>query len=293
MRFAWKLTVALTLVAPLALAQPNGAASGVKPPVGMVDQPCPAPVAMPPSVRDLLTSLFMEPRTLGPTDIAKLTGDKAFGEYNAANRGYPGQDWAGLCRFRAANDAYVASGKTPRIVFMGDSITENWLLGDPALFNDNSVNRGIGGQTAPQMLLRFRADVVRLKPRMVHLMTGTNDIAGNTGPSTVQDFKNNVMSMVELARANGIAVLLASIPPTAGFNWQPAIDPAPRIRELNAWLKEYAAGNGLGYIDYYSALAGAKGELRTELGNDGVHPNKAGYAVMRKLLNQQLAAPGK
>ncbi len=293
MRFAWQLAVALTLATPLAVAQPGGAASAPKAPIGMVDEPCPAAVAMPPAVRDLLSSLFMEPRTLGPTDMAKLTGDKAFGEYNAANRGYPGQDWAGLCRYRAANDALIASGKTPRVIFMGDSITDNWLLGDPALFNDNNVNRGIGGQTTPQMLVRFRNDVVALKPRIVHIMAGTNDVAGNSGPTRVQDFRNNLMSMVDLAKANGIAVILGSIPPAATFNWQPALKPVPRIRELNAWLKSYAASNGLAYIDYYTALTGADGELRSDLGNDGVHPNKTGYAIMRTLLERQLATMAK
>jgi lysophospholipase L1-like esterase len=140
------------------------------------------------------------------------------------------------------------------------------------------------------MLVRFRADVVGLRPALVHIMAGTNDIAGNTGPTTFQDYKNNIMSMVDLARANDIAVILASIPPAAGFNWQPAVDPVPQIHAINVWLQEYAEQQGLGYIDYFSALAGSSGELRAELGNDGVHPNRDGYRIMRRLLEQQLTA---
>lgn len=287
-----KTTLALlaTVLAPAAWAQPGAANTG---PVGMVEQPCPPAVAMPASVQKQLYSMFMEPRTLVPADFTQLTGDKAFAEYNAAARGSPARDWPNLCRFRAANAAVVASGAAPQLVFMGDSITENWLLGDPSLFNNNYINRGISAQTTPHMVLRFRADVVALKPRFVHLMAGTNDIAGNTGPSTVQDFKNNVMTMAELAKANGIGVLLASIPPAASFNWQPSIDPVPRIRELNAWLKSYAAANGHRYVDYYTALSGPKGELRSELSNDGVHPNRDGYVIMRKVLETQMAAPAK
>jgi lysophospholipase L1-like esterase len=273
------------LTATSALAQP--AATG---PVGLVAEPCAAPVAMPESARALLYDLFMEPRTLQAADIARLVADPGFAEYISANRGAPGQDWPGLCRFRAANAALLASGNTPRVVFMGDSITENWTLGDPELFSADFVNRGISAQTTPQMLVRFRADVVALKPAMVHIMAGTNDVAGNTGPSTMQDVKNNVMAMVELAQANGIGVLLASIPPAARFDWQPALKPAPQIRELNAWLQEYAQQRDIAYIDYHSALAGPDGELRAELGNDGVHPNREGYVIMRRLLESAVAA---
>lgn len=270
-------------VAP-ALGQPDAAG-----PVGIVDNPCPPAVPMPDSARKLLSELFMEPRTLTPDDFAGLMEDKAFAEYNAANRRNAARDWAGLCRFQAANAEFVASGNRPRVVFMGDSITENWLLGDPDFFGAEQVNRGIGGQTTPQMLLRFRADVVALRPAAVHILAGTNDVAGNTGPSTVADFRNNILAMVEIARANGIDVILGSIPPAASFNWQPALDPVPRIRELNAWLQQYAAENGLRYIDYFTQLSGMNGELRPELGNDGVHPNRAGYAIMRRLVDAQIA----
>ena len=277
----------------LALSMQSALAQEVAPeiPTGIVANPClPLPV-MTENVRTLLTELFMEPHSLTQADFSRLMGSAEFSSYNAGNQRMGNSDWPGLCRFRAGNTRLQTAGITPRIVFMGDSITENWLLGDPTLFSDMQVNRGIGGQTAPQMLARFRADVVALQPGSVHIMAGTNDIAGNTGPSTMQDFRNNIMSMAELAHAHGIAVILASVPPAAGFTWQPAIDPVPQIRDMNTWLQQYAAQNGFGYIDYYSALVGSKRELRAELGNDGVHPNRDGYSIMRRLLDQQLAAP--
>jgi len=260
-------------------------------PVGIVDTPCPPAAAMPDSVRVLLTDLFMAPRTLGPDDIQQLLQSPDFAAYNTANRGLGAQDWPNRCRFRAANAAVLAAGEQPELVFMGDSITENWLLGDAALFDAAYVNRGIGGQTTPQMLLRFRADVIALQPRAVHIMAGTNDVAGNTGPATLQDVKDNLMSMVELAQVHDIEVILASIPPAAAFDWRPGLDPRPFITELNQWLRDYAAANVLVYLDYYTALADDNGALRSDYGNDGVHPNRVGYEQMRRVLESHLSDP--
>ena len=198
------------------------------------------------------------------------------------------QDWAGLCKYRAANAAVLASSTPTRVVFIGDSITEGWVSADPSLFARGVVGRGIGGQTTPQMLVRFRADVVALHPKVVHLLAGTNDIAGNTGPSSLQDYQNNIMSMVEIAQANGIDVIVGSIPPAAAFPWRRQIDPLPRIAEMNAWLRDYANQKKIRFIDYHSALAGTAAQLRSDLGDDGVHPNRKGYAVMRKLIEAQL-----
>jgi lysophospholipase L1-like esterase len=231
----------------------------------------------------------MKPRRLEPADFERLMKDPDFSRFVETNRRRGAQDWAGLCRYRAANETLRAGGEQPRVVFIGDSITENWMLADPELFERGVVNRGIGGQTTPQMLVRFRADVIALKPQVVHIMAGTNDVAGNTGPTTAQDVKNNIVSMVELSRANGIRVVLGSIPPAASFNWRPQLDPVPQIKALNTWLREYAKQNRLEYIDYYSALAGSAGELKPELGNDGVHPNRAGYRIMRTLAKEKLA----
>ncbi len=258
-------------------------------PVGMVDEPCLPAVTMPASAAALLADMFMRPHALAPDDGAKLGNNPEFREYLTALRQMGDRDWPALCRFHADNARLMASGVQPDLVFMGDSITENWLLGDPEFFNDKHVNRGISAQTTPQMLLRFRADVVALRPAAVHILAGTNDIAGNTGPTTVDMFKHNVMSMVELAQASNIQVLLGSIPPAATFSWQPDMKPAPRIRELNEWMREYAAQQDVVYIDYHAALAGPAGELRSELGNDGVHPNRDGYVIMRRLLEEALA----
>jgi lysophospholipase L1-like esterase len=259
-------------------------------PVGIVDHPCPPAISMPAGAAELLSALFMEPRALSAEDFAQLNTNKAFADYLAAVNANTIQDWPGLCRFRVDNDALISAGVKPQVVFMGDSITENWLLGDPDLFGTDMVNRGISAQTTPQMLLRFRNDVVDLNPEVVHILAGTNDIAGNTGPIRAEDFKNNIRSMVELAKANGIQVILGSIPPAASFSWQPAVNPVPRVRELNGWLQNFAAEKDLAYIDYFAALSGPGAELRSELGNDGVHPNRDGYVIMRQLLEAQLAA---
>lgn len=277
----------LGLVAVLALtAMPVGAMDA---PEGMVDEPCPPPLAMPPEAARLLSDLFIEPHILQPADLAKLGQNEQFAAFEKETRRRGAGDWAGLCRFRQANAEVAAAATRLRVVFMGDSITENWALADPGFFTSGIVNRGISAQTSAQMLLRFRADVVALQPAAVHILAGTNDVAGNNGPASPQDFRNNIQSMVELARANGIRVILGSIPPAAAFNWRPALRPTLRIRALNEWLRDYAARNGLGYVDYYTALAGPAGELRAALANEGVHPNRDGYVIMRRLAEAALA----
>jgi lysophospholipase L1-like esterase len=229
----------------------------------------------------------MRPRTLGPADFTALVSEPGFAAYDQELRRRAARDWPGLCRYQAANQS-LAPGSA-RIVFIGDSITENWLLADPAYFSGGIVNRGIGAQTSAQMLVRFRADVVALRPAAVHILAGTNDVAGNNGPIRPRDFQNNIESMVEIARANGIRVILGSIPPAASFSWQPALRPAPQILALNQWLRDYARSNGLDFIDYHAAMRGGDGELKAALGNDGVHPNRDGYALMRSLADTVLA----
>lgn len=278
------------LIASFSVFAQDGASGSSPPPrVGIVEQPCAVMRPMPVPVRALLVELFMEPRKLEPADLARLTGNEDFRVFLKETRERASEDWAGLCRYRAANLEVLAARTPTRIVFMGDSITENWALADPALFRDGRLNRGISGQTTPQMLVRFRSDVIALKPKAVHILAGTNDLAGNTGPTRAQDLEDNIMSMVELARANGVRVILGSIPPTAGFNWRPELRPAPQIHELNLWLRDYAAQQRLAYIDYHSVLAGPSGELNPSLGNDGVHPNRNGYRAMRALLDKELS----
>jgi lysophospholipase L1-like esterase len=145
------------------------------------------------------------------------------------------------------------------------------------------INRGIGGQTTPQMLVRFRQDVIALKPKVVVILAGTNDIAGNTGPSTVEMIENNLASMAELAKAHGIRVVLASVLPVYSYTWRPSVQPIPAIAALNDWMKDYARRNGMVYLDYFSAMVDERRGLRNDLTYDGVHPNEAGYRVMAPL----------
>ena len=190
------------------------------------------------------------------------------------------RDWPALGQYREANAALA--GQPVEVVFIGDSITEFWKVADPALFTGPVVNRGISGQTSPQILLRFMADVVALKPKAVHILCGGNDMAGNTGPSTVEDYRNNVLAMVTLAEANGIRVILGALTPFNTVAWNPEVgDLRQRTAELNAWQAALAAERGLARADYFRVLADAEGRLRPEFHRDGVHPTGAGYAVMR------------
>ncbi len=198
------------------------------------------------------------------------------------------QDWANMCKYAAANAAQRQAGR-PVAVFMGDSITENWIHADPAFFASGFIDRGISGQTSSQMLVRFMADVVALRPGVVHIMAGTNDIAGNTGPITDEAIEDNISAMADLAAANGIRVVLASIPPASAFPWAPTIVPGPRIRALNQWLRQFAAQRGIGYVDYYPLLADPDGGLRADYSGDGVHPGQAGYAVMAPSAREAIA----
>lgn len=204
------------------------------------------------------------------------------------------QDWAGLCRYQAANKAWLAAHKVgPAVVFMGDSITEGWARrqgsgGAGEFLAPGFVGRGISGQTTAQMLLRLRADVLALQPKVLHLMAGTNDIAGNRGPVSKQDLQANIQSMVELARRHGLRVVLASILPTERFDWRPELKPAQAVREMNTWLRAYAASEGLVYADYYTPMATASGGLKPALGPDGVHPNEAGYVLMEPIAREAI-----
>jgi acyl-CoA thioesterase I len=190
-------------------------------------------------------------------------------------------DWAYISRYREANRALATQSSQRRVVFMGDSITQGWA-GQPFIKdNPDYVGRGISGQTTPQMLVRFRSDVIALQPAVVHLMAGTNDVAQNTGPESPGEIEGYIKGMVEIALANNIRVVLASIPPAGDFAWRRGLAPAPQIRALNDWIREYAARRGLVYADYWSVLATGAGAMKPELSPDGVHPNAAGYEAMR------------
>lgn len=194
-------------------------------------------------------------------------------------------DWPNLGRYREANAALgdPAPGEQ-RVVFMGNSITDSWARHFAAMFPGKPyVGRGISGQTTPQMLVRFRQDVIALKPAVVVILAGTNDIAGNTGPSTLEMIEDNLASMAELARVNGIRVVLASVLPVFDYPWRRGLEPAPKIVALNSWLKAYAGSHGAVYLDYHSALVDDRGGMKAELSPDGVHPNEAGYRLMAPL----------
>ncbi len=195
------------------------------------------------------------------------------------------QDWANLEFYKTANAQLEPhqSGEA-RIVLLGNSIFKNWEKYYPEFFNDKSlVNRAISGQTTPQMLIRFRADVIDLKPEVVVILAGTNDIAGNTGPTTLKMIMDNISSMAELAIENEIKVVLCSVLPTLDYPWKTGLNPSGKIIALNKLIKDYADQKGIEYLDYYSMLVDEKGGLKTELTFDGVHPNKEGYLQMAPL----------
>jgi lysophospholipase L1-like esterase len=196
------------------------------------------------------------------------------------------QDWAGLNHFKAENANTVAiTPNEKRVVFMGNSIFEGWVNLHPEFFAGKFyMNRGISGQTTPQMLVRFRADVIKLTPKVVVILAGTNDIAGNTGPSTLEMIMDNLISMAQLAKANGIKVILCSVLPAFDYPWKPGIQPAEKIVALNKLIKAYAAkDSSMIYLDFFSAMADEKNGMKAEYTTDGVHPNEAGYNVMEPL----------
>lgn len=201
------------------------------------------------------------------------------------------EDWSGLERFAADNAALGAPGPDEqRIVFLGDSITAGWADAHPAYFEGRPyIERGIGGQTTPQILGRFRADVVELEPAVVVILAGTNDIAGNSGPTSNAAIQGNLASMTEIASANGIRVVLSSILPVYDYPWSPGLQPAGRIAAINAWMRTYAADNDHVYLDYYSALVDERGGMNAPYTTDGVHVTAAGYSVMETLADAAIA----
>jgi acyl-CoA thioesterase I len=201
-------------------------------------------------------------------------------------------DFGNMDHYKAANAELTApAAGEQRVIFMGDSITEGWKIDGPkSVFPGKPYfNRGISGQTTPQMLVRFRQDVIDLKPKVVVMLAGTNDLAGNTGPMTLEQTEGNLASMAELAAQNGIRVVMCSVTPAFDFPWQPGLEPAPKIVALNKWIKDYATRKGYVFVDYYSALADARGGLPPNLSHDGVHPNPAGYAIMTPLVETGIA----
>lgn len=201
------------------------------------------------------------------------------------------QDWANLNRFREENSNLPISRVCDdRVVFMGNSITQGWIEKVPNFFSERHyINRGISGQTTPQMLIRFRQDVIRLKPKVVVILAGINDIAGNTGPSSLEMIEDNLHSMTELAQVNGIQVVICSLLPAYDFPWRPGQQPAEKVVELNKRIQGYASTAGAVYCDFFSEMADERSGLSSELSEDGVHPNVAGYAIMEPIVEKAIA----
>ncbi len=197
-------------------------------------------------------------------------------------------DWAWLGRYRADNEKLLASGQKVDVVFMGDSITEGWARNDPGFFSNGIVGRGISAQTTPQMLVRMYQDVISLRPRVVHIMAGTNDIAHNTGPMTALETQNNIKAMCEIAWSHKIRIVLGSVPPASKYWWRPEVSPKPETLALNDWLRSYSKVINAKYADYATPFVDANGNVKPELAKDEVHPSQEGYALMRPIAEAAL-----
>lgn len=229
------------------------------------------------------TVIFAQNKSTEPTNEQKEAWRKAQEEQFH-------NDWANLGRFREDNKkiGLPAAGED-RIVFMGNSITEGWSRTDPDFFSGKPyINRGISGQTTPQMLIRFKPDVVNIKPSVVVILAGINDIAGNTGPSTLEMIEDNLSSMVEIAQANGVRVVLSSVLPAYDFPWRPGLEPAEKVIKLNVWIKKFAETHKCVYLDYFTPMSDEKHGLKTEYSQDGVHPTMTGYKIMEPLVEEAI-----
>jgi lysophospholipase L1-like esterase len=251
-------------------------------------------------MKKLVTAIFLTTvlgiaaaaQTPTPTPVDPLTAEKQRGDRLQARL----NDFANLARYRDANSKLAPLAKDEkRVVFMGDSITDGWKL-DQYFPGQPYVNRGISGQTTPQMVLRFRPDVINLKPKVVVILAGTNDLSSYPGPNVVETTQQNLASMVDLAHANGINVVLATIMPISDYNKNAQGTPIVRsvqrppaqIAAINSWIKSYCAERGLVYLDYFSTLADDKGFLKADLANDGLHPNAKGYEVIKPLASEAI-----
>lgn len=255
-------------------------------------QMCPPPLPETAAFFELTTNIMVTPGVkFGLNDITpELMQTAALVQKDAAER--QAKDWPNLCKYAADNAAVIASGNRPKTIFMGDSITENWIRADPAIFSSGVLDRGIGGQTTPQMVLRMFPDVIALRPRLVHIMAGVNDISGNTGPVTDQAIVDNIRAMIILAKANKIKVALGSIMPSSGFIFKPGTNPSARIIRVNGLLRKLAAEQNVTYLDYHAALTDPEGAMLPGLANDGLHPNRDGYAIIKPILERAMKKLG-
>ena len=223
--------------------------------------------------RTISVSVALALSAAGSADVASCV--------DAADR----REFGGLCRYRQENQALIASHRRPRVIMMGDSITEGWIAGDPSIFRDGVLDRGISGQITAQMLVRFRQDVIDLKPRAVHIMGGTNDILNLPGPVNMDQAVSNIRSMGELARVHGIRVIIASVLPASQGG-----APVKAVAEINRRLAALAKEEGFHFVDYYHALDRGDGTMAAADSGDGVHPTETGYARMRPLAARVIAS---
>lgn len=263
-RLLWGLLVALFLLGALQLA-----ANRLQPPNdGLSEAPCP-------------------PDELRWQHMARI------GILTLAGRSILLHDWADLCVYQKANAAIAARGAWPQTVFIGDSITQYWGFDNPALFSGPVLNRGVAGQNSAQVLVRLMPDALALRPKILHLLVGVNDVTGKRGPSRPEDYRNNIRAMVTLAKAQGIIVILGLVPPANGDGNDDRGRTVPRIRAMNAWLAQFARENGLILADYWTPLAAPDGSLRAAFAEDGLHPNAAGFARMVPVARAALAEAGR
>ena len=230
-------------------------------------------------------------KLLHPPEWAKKYADWQLDEMKQKNEERFHNDWANFARYKDANAQLAkTSSLKPRVVFMGNSITDGWINADSSFFaGKNYIDRGISGQTTPQMLLRMRYDVIDLRPAVVVILAGINDIAGNTGPMTLEETYGNIVSMAQLARASNIRVVISSVLPAYDFPWRPGMEPANKVIKLNAMLKDYAAKNNITYLDYFSAMKDGRNGLPANLSHDGVNPTLEGYKIMEPLAEKAIA----
>jgi len=276
----WPLIVTLAF----AIAGAAAAQAPAEPKVGVLDAPCTALEPMPAGVMAYLAKAAAartqhQPAPTPPADQLEA--------YNDWQQRQLVNDFAGHCRYATAN-AGLPAASDHRVVFFGDSITELWRSSVPELFQNDIVGRGVSGQTTPQMLDRFRADVIDLHPQLVHILAGVNDIAGNTGPTRLDWIEGNIESMVELAQAHHIRVVIAAALPASQFSWRAGLAPAEIIRAYDDWLADLARRKGLVYVDYYTPLDDGHGGMKPGLSSDGVHPTPAGYAIMTPLAREAI-----
>jgi lysophospholipase L1-like esterase len=239
--------------------------------------------------RDLIRSALAAPLLLASSGASAKQKIPPGADWNTWFRGWFARDFGMIGYYAEDNAALLASNTPVDIVFMGDSITEGWLDKRPSFFSRGRIDRGISGQTTSQMVLRMMSDVVALKPRAVHIMGGTNDIAGNTGPMAPRMSEDNVRAMTDIAQRHGIKVLIASVPPAGKFPWAPQVETRSAIAELNKRLRRVAHETGAKWVDYHAVLDDGTGAMKPGFAYDGVHPSETGYDAMARVIEPVLA----